>query len=242
MRSLLCIAVLAGCGSQTPETATPVANVQPSSRLVDPVLDYRRPMLPPPPSNKETGLYTSKCLRGDREACLRVNMRTLGTELLPQIEANCRAGHDLSCRGVVAAKHFVSSDYPLKLEASELRRGCMGGLWVECDLLIESSIPADVRFGAEIMCLYTQRVCAIASGKYQAYEPVNLDRARYLLELGCQGGDVMDCYRLAYLYLDGELEEPVAGRGRDLARYACGRQPNDPCPWDLETMKLRTTD
>lgn len=200
-------------------------------------LDYRSPMLPRSKS-METSLHAAACRRGEPSACLRATSAFAAQDLFPTIEANCRAGHDLSCRSAAANKGEFGNEYPFALSSAELRRGCAAGLWAECDLLFESESPSDARFSAETTCVQVRRRCSSAGDKYLHVEPRNQDRGRYLLELGCQSADFSSCLQLAYAYVEGEVPEPVPGRGRDLVRYVCERAPNENCmagklPWSL---------
>ncbi|MGE0396678.1 MAG: hypothetical protein AB7T06_08180 [Kofleriaceae bacterium] len=162
---------------------------------------------------------------------MRVAMRYREEQVLPQLEANCKAGHDLSCRALLFKQGF-REEYPLKLSRAELRRGCSGGLWAECDLLIESKVDEDVQFGREIECLYNNLFCSSAGDDYTHDDP---ERARYLLELGCQAGDRSSCLSLVYAYTHGQLEEPLPGRARELIPFACLGL--DDCPGDWLTTK-----
>ncbi len=207
-------------------------------------LDYRRPMSAVPRADQVphyVELFVAKCIAGDRAACLRATMRTIDPgNLLPQIKANCRAGHQLSCRSVAGYENGIRQNYPFVLSVAEQRIGCAAGLWVECDLLFESESPLEVRYSAEISCLYARRDCSVAGKSYRDVEPRNLDRVRYLLELGCQSADLGSCLDLAYAYVEGDLQEPVPGRGRELIRYVCARAPTNGCepgnvPWNPPT-------
>ncbi len=236
----LCFALLAGCASQPSPTTATVTNVQSSpsaKRSLEPELDYRRPVqLPPEPRQKQTELYQSKCLRGDPDACLFAAMRLVDDDVFLQMEANCKAGHDLSCRGLLM-KHGVHAGYDLMLSRAELRRGCAGGVSTECAVLIESSVADEVQFGAGIECMYAQRYCEVAGRYSELVQPPNRERARYFLELGCQSGHPQSCFDLVDAYVDGKLEQPVPGRAKQLARYLCGESAEERCGWDLSRSK-----
>jgi hypothetical protein len=243
------LALIAACGSTTPlppviesRAADPVAPTLENEIARSLELDYRSPMQPREKSQVEP-LLTAKCKDGDRGACLRASMFRFGMELQPEIEANCTAGDELSCRAIASVKVGFRDQYPYKLSSAELRRGCAAGLWAECDLLMESGVRADVRFGAEVSCIATRFACTTAGSSYMNDEPRNLDRARYLHELGCQA-DVRDCLSLAFAYVEKLLPEPMEGRGIDLVREICRRGPDDggrckagKVPWALTDDK-----
>lgn len=249
MRSVvLGLFVLAACGERTLPASpiTQTANTTAEREFTRSLeLDYRNPMaqgfrapvpqfvvaVPP-----YVDLFKARCVTGDRSACIRATSysiivdEVLLKQILPTIEANCRDGHDLSCRYLVSLDHSERS-YP-DLSDAELRRGCKAGLLRECVLLSGD----DERFGAEIGCLYARTDCSQVAWKYRSAKDGD-SRARYLLELGCQSGMYDACHDLVTAYRTGEWVEPVPGRGVALTRFMCDAWPEKmECTWGEAQM------
>lgn len=200
-------------------------------------LDYRNPMhrrARGRASSVDTDHFGIECLAGERAACIRSTSRLQESDRVrKQIEANCQAGHMLSCRYM---NYVESGHVDPSLSASELRRGCTAGLVAECDVLSQSHDERDIRFGTELRCLYAQLDCKHAARSNIDGVPRDPSRAQYLLELGCQSVIFSDCLELVGAYRRHEIEEPYRGRADEVLRFMCHAWPylecvNDDLPY-----------
>lgn len=152
---------------------------------------------------------------GDPASCLKAPY-TVRQEprMRSRIGDNCRSGHDLSCR-------FLDEERSSRLSTAELRRGCAAGVRHECYDFEWSKDPAEVRFAKETLCYQDRLGCGEAANSYFLHEPRDLRKARDLYELACQNGDHPACVGVEYEYFDGDLVEPVPGRGEQIHRFLC---------------------
>lgn len=197
-------------------------------------LDYQRPLhddSAPFQRGRVVDLFTRVCMSGVPAACLRAMTLNIDPAVTAEITKYCANGDQISCRYL--AYHSPSEDDP-RPSVVDLRRGCEAGLFDECLALTNSESSADVRFGAEMNCLYVRQDCEVAARSYIDDEPRDRTRARFLLELGCQDGSFAMCYELEKLYRKRVLDEAVPGRARELHRYLCDDIWQEQSRWKAE--------
>jgi hypothetical protein len=186
-------------------------------------LDYDSPMRSQHVVDRQrrvSQMYSELCRDGDPDICLLASRYPFsGSWVAEKIAANCTAGHALSCRYV--AWHANDGIEPKPLSTIGQHRACAAGVLAECLELEHSKALEEARFGRDLLCVYARRDCIEAAESYLSAEARDVERARYLLESGCQMLDRFSCERLARAYLTRELPEPLPGRGIELQRFAC---------------------
>jgi hypothetical protein len=234
---ILCLALVVGCRPAANPPASAI-NRESGSPIDGELarwqeLDYRSPMRDRWTGEEEMErreFFKSHCENGDPLACRRF-YRRIGSARV-NIEMYCKAGDDMSCRwhrwwqSLEANLSLAAEDipYPFALSNADLRKGCAAGLHAECSLLLRSGDVVDVRVGAENNCRFERRDCLVGAESYLRDEPRAPSRARILVELNCQRGDLDSCLWLSIAYRAHVLAEPTPGRGEELHRYSCAHR------------------
>lgn len=236
MRWLVACFVVLGCRAERINTAAPPPNNLQSTTSLDrelarrQELDYRSPMRERWSADEEME-YRDRlkflCESGDPTACRRAHHRRVGSARA-DISRYCRGGDEISCRWDrwwqalnASTKTATQFPYPFTLPVGELRRGCAAGLHAECDVLIRTAVPENVRLGAENNCRFDERDCVRAAESYLHDEPRMPARGRDLVELDCQRDALDACLWLSVAYRSKAFAEPVPGRSDALHLHLC---------------------
>ncbi|MEO6772473.1 MAG: hypothetical protein ABI467_05550 [Kofleriaceae bacterium] len=138
------------------------------------------------------------------------------------LRAECLQGFPHACLALAEMSPSPPDGDALKVQAAELAAvGCAARIMDECEIARMIG-PDDQRLTARQTACSFQGTCyGLAQAALRAGDRT---AARDLLERSCQyGNDLMACSDLGVAYLSGKLEEPVPGRGKALAEWACAK-------------------
>jgi TPR repeat protein len=190
------------------------------------------------------GLVRANCIAGHRYSCRglanRFSLETTsevpgwagrsqGCPYYPERECDlvtlrheCLEGFAVSCDMLQSALSSMTEDGRAAGARALIlaREGCRVGLTRECDVLSLLGDHADQLAAHENLCPLEINTCNILGALYlEQGEPL---RARDAFERACQYARVRGiCLLLAQAYLDGDLIEPVPGRGQALRTWGC---------------------
>lgn len=141
------------------------------------------------------------------------------------LRKECTDGFPEACNRLMSSKSQPDDVNELAAQVAKLAmQGCRAGIASECAMIGFSRNETDELRSAERLCDLRRDGCAQLSAIYErAHDSTN---ARDALERACQydaTSAVGSCMHLGLAYLDGNLKEPVVGRGQALLNWACAK-------------------
>lgn len=132
----------------------------------------------------------------------------------------CEMGFPQACYNLGAHDPSPVGDALLKKFVELSAEGCRAGIAMDCRMAdLSRGVDDRIEAGSRLCELHRDDCTALYYAYFAAHD---LLKARDGYERACQyGGYAQTCLALAGKYVDGELAEPVLGRGQALIDWAC---------------------
>jgi hypothetical protein len=146
------------------------------------------------------------------------------------VRRECEAGFAAACGELNNLDVLRSEDGRLLQRYPQmLLRGCQAGIASECEMVAQYGTDREQLENSQLLCELQPGDCSALAYIAHAHGDATTERDSF--ERACQygGSKVLGlCAGLGASYLDGELVEPVPGRGHALFEFACAKLVNEP--------------